>query len=166
MLKDSAAAHVTGGTVDLIRVLSDFTRSSSADEKSAESPTAIDVCHIGWCGRRTMRNSWSKPAILGAQYSQKNTAGAMRTLPRTLGMMVPQSILLKQIAQATGWEKKQDVLWKADGEATPREGNIARRRNKIPTPIKVLLARDRCTKAVLDFLACTKGATWSEKTRM
>ncbi|KAA8907520.1 hypothetical protein FN846DRAFT_946722, partial [Sphaerosporella brunnea] len=37
---------------------------------------------------------------------------------------------------------------------------------KDPHPLKALLADDRCTKAVLDFLACTKIGTWPERPKM
>lgn len=63
------------------------------------------------------------------------------------------------------WRKEHVTLWTTVEEAMNREGKTERGRKKVSTPIKVLLADDRCTEAVLDFLASTQVGTWPEKLR-
>jgi hypothetical protein len=125
VFKDGATTHVTGGIVDRTQVLAYLKRSIIAAEQPAESTTAIDVCEhrLVWPlddEEHMVQAGDSGSAVLAAGATgtgldfvgmfvtlwteEQNVAGDTRRLPRTLGMMVPQSILLKQIAEATGWE--------------------------------------------------------------
>jgi hypothetical protein len=54
----------------------------------------------------------------------------------------------------------------SDNTTPAQEGKIRSGRKKVTTPIKALLADERSTKAVLDFLANTKIGAWPEKPRM
>ncbi|KAA8899470.1 hypothetical protein FN846DRAFT_990135 [Sphaerosporella brunnea] len=123
VFKEGATTHLTGGTVDRCQVLAYFKRTTIAAQQFNESTAVINVCEhrLVWpvdeeehmvqardSGRAVLVAGPTSLDVVGMFVTpwteEQNIAVDTRRLPRTLGMMIPQSILLTQIAEATGWE--------------------------------------------------------------
>ncbi|KAA8910320.1 hypothetical protein FN846DRAFT_905080 [Sphaerosporella brunnea] len=86
------------------RVLADSKRTISAAEQSAECRATDDGDSASAVIAADASGLEAVAMFVTPWTEEQNIAGDTRRLPRTLGMKVPQSILLKSIAEAAGWE--------------------------------------------------------------